>query len=49
MKPPPLWIDPETDRAVSSGLVRWAVEEGLLKPKGDGLFDASHSQTYGGD
>lgn len=46
VKPPPLWIDPDTDRAVSIGLVRWAIEEGLLSAQGDGLFDATHSQTY---
>lgn len=36
---PTQYIDPATDRVISSRLVTWARDEGLLRGCGDGLFD----------
>ncbi len=43
---PTQYVDPETDRVVSTRLVNWARHEGLLRGCDDGLFGEDDAQTY---
>ena len=40
------WIDPATNRTVGRLAAEWAIANGLMRGRGDGLFGDNDSQTY---